>query len=326
MNTKAYITNISLLAFTALTLFFSCSTSSQGPKELSEEKLRTNEILGYVFDPRDINEIIDDMHISHPTVYNVEKWLEIGPNKVDLVGWDDGTLLNYIDSFRPQFTEFNQLIINHFEAVYDVKYRIKELPSIIRKLIRINRGGTPHDISKLKDLGGVRIITRNLQDIPRIIEQIEENFEITRFTDKITNSDRGYRSFHLLVKYKDITVEIQIRTIGMHIWAEWSHDTLYKESRAIIDLLGKEALIEFLLYSERLSDYILSLEFGEPVEEPPPPEGIEVLWDLAPEYSREIMTPEGIPDLNLIPGYNLTKSLVPLIKPAQIQSEAQVQP
>lgn len=303
-----------LIATALFMLPMSCSNKVDCNTNATEEQLRTNEILGYVFDPRDIDEIIEDMHTPHPTVDNVEKWLEIGPNKVDLIGWDDGTLIEYIENFQPQFKEFNQLIIDRFEAVYDVKYRVKTLDSIIRKLIRINRGGTPHDISKLKDLGGVRIITRNLQDVPRIIEQIEENFEITRFTDKITNPDRGYRSFHLLAKHKDITVEIQIRTIGMDIWAEWSHDTLYKESRAIIDLLGKEALIEFLLYSERLSDFILALEFGEPVEEPAPPEGIEVLWDLAPDEAREIMTPEGIPNLKLIPGYNLTKSLVPLIK------------
>lgn len=105
-------------------------------------------------------------------------------------------------------------------------------------------------LEQITDLAGVRVITNVLQTIEDVDKLITDEFKIIEKSDKtkdLMNSEKfGYQSVHYLVslngsraelaeyeKYSAGIVEIQVRTILQHAWAEMEHDIQYKSSYSI---------------------------------------------------------------------------------------------
>ncbi|PWB49233.1 MAG: GTP pyrophosphokinase [Candidatus Methanoperedenaceae archaeon] len=130
---------------------------------------------------------------------------------------------------------------------HSITYRAKDLKSLKKKIEEKKY----KDLREITDLAGVRVITYYPSDVDPIVREIEENFVIDKekSIDKRKNSDLsifGYASVHLIVdlsadrlnlpeysSYKDMTCEIQVRTILQHAWAEIEHDIVYKSTEEI---------------------------------------------------------------------------------------------
>ena len=124
---------------------------------------------------------------------------------------------------------------NGISPIEYYKHRIKEEKSLIEKL---NRKGFPITMSSvytnIHDLVGFRIICTYISGINRVAEKIiqNENIELIDSKDYIKHPKaNGYRSLHLIVKFKDsdVTFEIQLRTIAMDSWASLEHHMKYKK-------------------------------------------------------------------------------------------------
>lgn len=110
-----------------------------------------------------------------------------------------------------------------------VAQRLKRMPTVIDKLKR-----HPNmQLTTMQDIGGIRAILEDVEDVNKLVEKyvLNKNFphefiEKYDYIDKPRNDD-GYRSVHLVYKYKNkanpdfdgLRVEIQIRTKLQHIWA-----------------------------------------------------------------------------------------------------------
>jgi len=110
-----------------------------------------------------------------------------------------------------------------------VAQRLKRMPTIVDKLKR-----HPNmQLSTMQDTGGVRAIVNSTKDVYKLAEDYENNIrlahELVVKNDYIANprSEDGYRSLHLIYKYKNIKVpeydglrlEVQIRSKLQHLWA-----------------------------------------------------------------------------------------------------------
>jgi putative GTP pyrophosphokinase len=99
-------------------------------------------------------------------------------------------------------------------------------------------------------LAGVRVITFFPRTVIEVCQCIEEEFDVIEKVDHIAASQKqeklGYQSVHYLVKLKTnrtrlaeykrfdgLIVEIQVRTVMQHAWAEIEHDIRYKSASAI---------------------------------------------------------------------------------------------
>lgn len=139
--------------------------------------------------------------------------------------------------------------------VHSVQYRAKEAASFFTK------AATPADenpteakylepLKQITDLAGVRIITHFLSTLSEIDAMLVAEFEIVEKSNKGTlliKADRfGYQSIHYLVRLKEVRaslpeyarfagrlIEVQVRTILQHAWAEIEHDIQYKSSTTI---------------------------------------------------------------------------------------------
>ncbi|WP_238006149.1 hypothetical protein KZZ52_51595 [Dactylosporangium sp. AC04546] len=142
-----------------------------------------------------------------------------------------------------------ELLVQEGVGVHSINFRIKSRSSAEKKVeAKANRYG---GIEDLKDLLGVRIITYFADDVDRVADVIEREFDIDydHSVDKreLLEADAfGYASLHYvgaldkvrlgLTEYKRFggrQFELQIRSILQHAWAEIEHDLGYKSESAI---------------------------------------------------------------------------------------------
>lgn len=133
--------------------------------------------------------------------------------------------------------------------IQDINGRVKEKNSLDKKIeFKKEKYKKLEDIT---DICGIRIITYFKNDVDRIAKILAENFKIDKENtiDKRKREDPekfGYVSLHYVIelsedrlkldelkKFKGMKVEIQIRTVLQHAWAEIEHDLGYKSKKSI---------------------------------------------------------------------------------------------
>jgi putative GTP pyrophosphokinase len=167
------------------------------------------------------------------------------------------TILDDFDTAAPSYKEFteklhslveNLLRVNHIR-VHNISSRLKTRSSLERKYYD-NITKYP-SLDTMTDLAGVRIITYFEDEVHKVADVVQQEFEIdtANSSDKkeLLDPDRfGYLSLHYVVKlnaerlglteyraFGSHKAEIQIRSILQHSWAEIEHDLGYHNKIAI---------------------------------------------------------------------------------------------
>jgi ppGpp synthetase/RelA/SpoT-type nucleotidyltranferase len=157
-------------------------------------------------------------------------------------------------------SEIHRILMNSFQdnsidcKIHKIEFRAKEVESFRKKCKRTSTDGSPkymNPIQNITDLAGVRVILFFPDDIAKICDFIEGNFNVTEKRDVgedrfATSGSFGYNSIHYLINlkedwvklphyngYKNMTCEIQVRTILQHAWAEMEHDIQYKSEQSL---------------------------------------------------------------------------------------------
>lgn len=112
-------------------------------------------------------------------------------------------------------------------------------------------------VNEIKDMAGIRIITYLESDVIKVVDILEDLFDIDKKNSldqsQLLGSDKlGYRSVHYVAKfnrrrcrlpeykpYENLPFEIQIRSILQHAWAEIEHDRNYKFTGKLPTLLER---------------------------------------------------------------------------------------
>lgn len=141
------------------------------------------------------------------------------------------------------------------QLAFPIQSRLKLWYSIEKKL----RDGKIHvkKLIDIQDLVGCRVVPLYLDDANRLISLIRKEFEVKKVyntQEKLSHDQFGYTSTHIIIRppeseqtiyssefktwqkgyFEDrrpiFNLEIQVRTAAQHIWAETSHQTIYKKS------------------------------------------------------------------------------------------------
>jgi len=179
-----------------------------------------------------------------------------------------------------------KVLKDHKKKLHSVSSRTKDKDSLLRKISRPDRQyGSLDDVT---DISGVRIVTFFSDDVDFVGKTIEEVFDIDwdKSVDKrlLLDPDRfGYLSMQYvgrltqvrksMPEYKrfgNMPVEIQVRSILQHAWAEIEHDYGYKSKAAIprdvrrrfSRLAGLLEIVdtEFVSIRDNISEYISTVK------------------------------------------------------------------
>ncbi|WP_049416333.1 GTP pyrophosphokinase [Staphylococcus hominis] len=135
--------------------------------------------------------------------------------------------------------------------IHHMERRVKEMTSLVKKL---QRKGLTVDAETAKtnilDIAGIRVVCNYLEDI-YVIEKLllkQEDVKLLKRKDYIQHpKENGYRNLHIVVsipvfladRVEATPVEIQIRTIGMDMWASLEHKIRYKNNTNTEDYKDK---------------------------------------------------------------------------------------
>ena len=154
-------------------------------------------------------------------------------------------------------TKFN-VLNEQFSLQHDrnpisgIKCRIKSPDSIINKMRSRN---LPMSLSSVEeniyDIAGVRVICSFTQDVYTLAEALlsQDDITLVEVKDYIKNpKENGYRSLHLIVSIpiflahekREMTVEVQLRTIAMDFWASLEHQIHYKKDTQFTPEMKRE--------------------------------------------------------------------------------------
>lgn len=130
--------------------------------------------------------------------------------------------------------------------------RSKRTKSIIRKLSRPQNKGM--DLSRMNDLVGLRIIVKDRQDQNSVVDSLHAAFPNSEVIDDRDGSDH-YHRLHVIYAAPTGPLEIQVRTLLQHLWADES-ETFGENVK------GGAATGEKKEYLEELSARVRDIEQG----------------------------------------------------------------
>jgi ppGpp synthetase/RelA/SpoT-type nucleotidyltranferase len=171
-------------------------------------------------------------------------------------------LEHYRRSFDPILLEVHADIsaaITEAKAQFLITGRSKRTKSIRRKLLRPQNRGM--DLSRMADMVGVRIIVRDREIQDNIISLLSELYPEAQCRDyRETESGRIYHAVHLIVNKENMPVEVQLRTIPQHLWADEAESFGEQVKEGTMDGKVEEYLTE-------LSKLVEKYENGEVVDQ-----------------------------------------------------------
>ena len=177
-------------------------------------------------------------------------------------------LIPYQQAVDELLLKFNQLKdqraqLGETSPIESVTGRVKSLSSILEKINKYHYNVDDVE-EKIRDIAGIRIICQFVEDIYEVADMIysRNNKDLTVFQVKnyLQGEDRsafhsgegkpkesGYQSYHIIVKYpvfssvgyREIFVEIQIRTLAMNFWAVVEHSLNYKYKAKLPEVIKK---------------------------------------------------------------------------------------
>lgn len=178
-----------------------------------------------------------------------------------------------------------ELLVKELLTNNDIKYhklesRLKTLSRLDEKIKRKNN--KYNKLSDVTDIIGLRLITFFEDEVDKIASVLDNEFikdPINSIDKRVVDDDRfGYQSLHYVVelskerkrlteykRFKNLKVEIQIRSILQHAWAEIEHDIGYKAEISIpshfrrnfsrVSALLEIADLEFVKIKEEIEKY-----------------------------------------------------------------------
>lgn len=165
-----------------------------------------------------------------------------------------GDLRVEYDRRRPEFERAARNIREAIELLLGqesisalaVTSRVKNFTSFVGK---VDRKGYTHPFEQNTDFVGLRLILYLPSDIPVVLALLKKEFDVLEDEDtssRLADNEFGYRSHHVMLRVREewtstpsfrglreISAEVQVRTLMMHAWADMAHSLHYKSTDQI---------------------------------------------------------------------------------------------
>ncbi|TJY14799.1 GTP pyrophosphokinase [Staphylococcus chromogenes] len=131
---------------------------------------------------------------------------------------------------------------NSHNPIHHMERRVKKIPSLLQKLERKGLEVSAASAqSNIMDIAGIRVVCNYMSDIYNVEQLLlqQSDIKLLKRKDYIQYpKSNGYKSLHIVVSVPvfltdgtiEAPVEIQLRTIGMDMWASLEHQLHYKST------------------------------------------------------------------------------------------------
>jgi len=187
------------------------------------------------------------------------------PKKLKIPIEEQKRFIAEFEKIRPVYVKYAKLIdeilnkaVGSLSILAIVQARPKSVISFANKIISKDKYKNP--LTDMTDLCGARVIVHFQSQVEKFCNFIKENFVIDEANSldagsRLQVNEFGYRSIHYIVspkndsilgitveeEFKNLKAEIQVRTLAEHVWADISHDRIYKTELNIPDGWKREA-------------------------------------------------------------------------------------
>lgn len=137
---------------------------------------------------------------------------------------------------------------NAHNPIHHMERRVKKIPSLLQKLKRKGFEISAQSAqSHIMDIAGIRVVCNYMNDIYNVEQLLlqQADIKLLKRKDYIQYPKaNGYKSLHIVVSVPvfltdgtiEAPVEIQLRTIGMDMWASLEHQLHYKSTNGDRDM------------------------------------------------------------------------------------------
>jgi putative GTP pyrophosphokinase len=128
--------------------------------------------------------------------------------------------LRLLDEYRRSFSEAYDAVVRRIRQQFALEptgRRAKSTGAIVDKLRRESIR-----LSQIQDIAGCRLVVSDIAEQDRIVTSLRTSFDDIDVVDRRDKPSHGYRAVHVIVRMKDKTVEIQVRSRLQHLWAALS--------------------------------------------------------------------------------------------------------
>ena len=125
-----------------------------------------------------------------------------------------------LDGYRRSFGEAYDIVVRTIRDRLQLESTgrpAKSTSSLIEKLHRESIR-----LSQVQDISGCRVVVTDVAEQARVIASLESNFPGASVVDRKENPSYGYRAVHVIARFSGKLIEIQVRSMLQHIWAELS--------------------------------------------------------------------------------------------------------
>ncbi len=135
-------------------------------------------------------------------------------------------------------------MLNSEGARIVVSQRLKRLPRIVRKLVRMDGS----NLARLEDIGGCRAVLEGRDELQRVLRRLRHRWgsQVVRERDYVTDpKEMGYRAIHLVVQRDERRIEVQLRTESQQRWADAVEKADARLKLNLKDGSGPAEMVEF---------------------------------------------------------------------------------
>lgn len=128
--------------------------------------------------------------------------------------------LRMLDEYRRSFGEAHEAVVKSLREHLQLQPTgrpAKSTTSLVEKLRRESIR-----LVQVQDIAGCRIVVEEVGEQERVIRSILGVFSEASVVDRRATPSYGYRAVHIVIRISGKLVEIQVRTLLQHLWAEVS--------------------------------------------------------------------------------------------------------
>ena len=163
--------------------------------------------------------------------------------------------LKILDSYRKSYGRAYEKVIRIIQEKLHLEPTGRPAKSTSSIVDKLNRESIR--LSQIQDIAGCRIVAESIQEQNKIVSQVKTSFSSVVLIDRRLKPSYGYRAVHLIIKVDEKLIEIQVRTILQHEWAELSERFSDKIDPAIKYGGGVSTIQESLL---KLSGFMQTMK------------------------------------------------------------------